>query len=411
MNNNANVDLTSINLKEMKVEATIQKNDNASITVVGVGGGGNNMINHLCEIGTYPNIRLVIANTDLQHMKNNPAQTHILLGEKTTQGLGAGMRPEIGRKAAEESYDKLKEVFEGSDLVIISAGLGGGTGTGATPIIASAAKEVGALTIAVVTTPFKMEGKKRAKLAQESLVLLKEVCDSIIIIPNQRLLNMIDKNTSYEESMSYVDDVLARAVNGIANIILAEPGDGINLDFADLRTVVAGKGLALISIGEAEGDDAAQKAVSNAIESPLFEDISIKGSMAILISFEVNPKFPFVQITQVVENLQEVADENADIIFGTVTNPNFPEKRVCVSIITTGFQQAIQHNVSHSAQPASSPIVESSEQINNKTNTVSTQADLFPHQQESYSQRIKVSNSDYSEDDLEAPAYFRHQQD
>ncbi|TLD99630.1 cell division protein FtsZ [Helicobacter muridarum] len=398
----------------MKTESITQKADNAIITAVGVGGGGSNMINHLCEIGTFPNIRLVIANTDSQHMKNNRAQTHILLGEKTTQGLGAGMRPEIGRKAAEESYDKLKEIFNGSDLVIISAGLGGGTGTGATPIIASAAKEVGALTIAVVTTPFKMEGKKRAKLAQESLVLLKEVCDSIIIIPNQRLLNMIDKNTSYEESMSYVDDVLARAVNGIASIILTDSGDGINLDFADLRTVVAGKGLALMSIGEAEGDDAAQKAVSNAIESPLFEDISIKGSMAILISFEVNPKFPFVQITQVVENLEEVADENADIIFGTVPNPEFTEKRVRVSIIATGFQQAAQqHNTMAQTPIAHSPQTEPSvQEPKAKSNIISSQADLFSHQPDIYnSSTIRVSNSDYNEDDLDAPAYYRHQQD
>lgn len=420
MNGSAKVSTSSdINLKEMKVGTAIKQSENAVITVVGVGGGGNNMINHLHKTGTFSNIRLVIANTDSQHMKNNPAKTHILLGEKTTQGLGAGMRPEVGRKAAEESYDELKRAFDGSDLVIISAGLGGGTGTGATPIVANAAREAGALTIAVVTTPFKMEGKKRARLAQESLVSLKEVCDSLVVIPNQRLLNMIDKNTSYEESMSYVDDVLARAVNGIASIILTEPGAGINLDFADLRTVVAGKGLALMSIGEADGEDAAQKAVSNAIESPLFEDISIKGSKGVLVSFEVNPKFSLYQISQVVENLEDIADEDADVMFGTIINPDFTEKRVRVSIIATGFQQATPAPAPQTLQAA--PTILASEAPANPTAPQTPQAtqppkqsqrDVFPNPQMSgYLGSMRVGNSDYNEDDLDIPAYLRHQQD
>ena len=420
MNGSAKVSTSSdINLKEMKVGTAIKQSENAVITVVGVGGGGNNMINHLHKTGTFSNIRLVIANTDSQHMKNNPAKTHILLGEKTTQGLGAGMRPEVGRKAAEESYDELKRAFDGSDLVIISAGLGGGTGTGATPIVANAAREAGALTIAVVTTPFKMEGKKRARLAQESLVSLKEVCDSLVVIPNQRLLNMIDKNTSYEESMSYVDDVLARAVNGIASIILTEPGAGINLDFADLRTVVAGKGLALMSIGEADGEDAAQKAVSNAIESPLFEDISIKGSKGVLVSFEVNPKFSLYQISQVVENLEDIADEDADVMFGTIINPDFTEKRVRVSIIATGFQQATPAPAPQALQAA--PTIIASEAPANPPAPQTPQAtqpptqsqrDVFPNPQMSgYLGSMRVGNSDYNEDDLDIPAYLRHQQD
>ena len=229
------------------------------ITVVGVGGGGNNTVCHLARTGTFSDIQLMIANTDFQHMQNSRVKK-ILLGKKGSSGHGAGSKPEKGKEAAEESYENIVESLRGSDLVVISAGLGGGTGTGASPIFAKAAKECGALTVAVVTKPFLSEGSKRERLAMAGLKELYAVCDSIVVIPNQKLLSVIAKNTSYKESMSYVDDVAARAVNGISSVILSHSDDGINVDVEDLRTIMSHRGLALMGIGEATGENAAEEA-------------------------------------------------------------------------------------------------------------------------------------------------------
>ncbi|MWV62165.1 cell division protein FtsZ [Helicobacter saguini] len=379
------------------------------ISVVGVGGAGNNTMGHLVRSGTFSNIRLIIANTDMQHMLNNPVKERIILGKK---GLGAGMRPEQGKAAAEESYEEIKRALDGSDLIIISAGLGGGTGTGAAPIVAKAAKEVGALTVAVVTKPFKHEGSKRMRFADEGLKALYEVCDSIVVIPNEKLLSMIGKNTSYAESMSYVDDVVARAVNGISSVILTSSGMGINVDFQDLKTIMSHKGLALMSIGEGEGEDAAQQAIKSAIESPLFDNISINGSLGAIVYFEFNSKMPMMQIMSSMEMIEESASDDADIIFGTNPKDNFDENKVRVSIIITGIEKSQGISVPKSipttpdsntnAQVMQTNIESSSEQ---KPQQKGAQ-NLFNFHYEK-----KVSGSEITEEVLDIPTYQRMQKD
>lgn len=314
----------------------------AKITVVGVGGGGSNMIAHLINTGYNEDITLIAANTDLQHLESCPAKNKIRLGEKLTKGLGAGSRPEIGKEAAKESYEHIKETLNNSDIVFVSTGLGGGTGTGAAPVIAEAAKEIGALTIAVVTKPFKIEGKKRQKMAEEGLSELKEISDAIVVIPNEKLLSIIGKNTGLKESFKEIDAVLARAVNGISGIILNH-GDSndINVDFADLRTVMSHKGLALMGIGEATGENAALEAAKNAIECPLFDNVSINGAMGVLIYFEVSSNYPTLELTEAVGLIEENAHEDVDLKMGYMTVPNMENDRVKVTIVATGFEKEI----------------------------------------------------------------------
>ncbi len=379
------------------------------ISVVGVGGGGNNTIRHLLNTGTFSNIRLMIANTDLQHMQNSPVKNHIILGKKSTKGLGAGMKPEKGKEAAEESYDDIKKALEGSDLIIISAGLGGGTGTGAAPVFARAAKETGALTIGVVTKPFSYEGSRRAKLAEEGLKDLYEVCDSIVVIPNTKLLSVIGKNTGYRESMSYVDDVVARAVNGISSVILNHSNEGINVDFQDLCTIMNHRGLALMGIGEGEGEDAAGQAIRSAIESPLFDNMSINGSMGVIVNYEFHPEFPFYAIAESMDIIQDAAREDADIIFGTMPREDFDKNKVRVSIIATGFEQANKENnakLQNVSQVSKQNIQnDNQEEIKNQQQNLFQAPDVYMHT------TTKISSGDYDEDDLDTPTYIRNQKD
>lgn len=382
------------------------------ITVVGVGGGGNNTIRHLKNKGTFPSIRLMIANTDLQHMNNSPVSNHIILGKKLTKGLGAGMKPEKGKQAAEESYDDIKQAIQGSDLIIIAAGLGGGTGTGAAPVFARAAQETGALTIGVVTKPFAYEGGRRAKLAEEGLKELHEVCDSIVVIPNTKLLSVIGKNTGYKESMSYVDDVVARAVNGISSVILNNSDEGINVDFEDLRTVMSHRGLALMGIGEGQGENAADDAITNAIHSPLFDNMSINGSMGVIVNYEFNSNFPFVAISDSMSIIQEAARDDADIIFGTMPRDDFEMDKVRVSIIATGFEANKQHEipsksqtVTQTKQPQSQQQEVIQQQTQNQPSLFTSAPDIFLHKS------TRISSSDYDEDDLDTPTYIRNQKD
>lgn len=379
------------------------------ITVVGVGGGGNNTIRHLKNKGTFSSIRLMIANTDLQHMHNSPVSNHIVLGRKLTKGLGAGMKPEKGKQAAEESYDDIKQALQGSDLIIIAAGLGGGTGTGAAPVFAKAAQETGALTIGVVTKPFAYEGSRRAKLAEEGLKELHEVCDSIVVIPNTKLLSVIGKNTGYKESMSYVDDVVARAVNGISSVILNNSDEGINVDFEDLRTVMSHRGLALMGIGEGQGENAADDAITNAIHSPLFDNMSINGSMGVIVNYEFNSNFPFVAISESMAIIQEAARDDADIIFGTMPRDDFEMDKVRVSIIATGFETNKQQEIPAKPQVATQVAQPQQEvagqQTQKEPNLFTSTPDIFVHR------ATKISSGDYDDDDLDTPTYIRNQKD
>ncbi|RUM66279.1 MAG: cell division protein FtsZ [Sulfurospirillum sp.] len=309
----------------------------AKIKVIGVGGGGGNMVNQMISQGV-GEIELIVANTDAQALKDSLAQTKIQLGERLTRGLGAGMKPEVGKNAALESFENIKEALEGADIVFIASGMGGGTGTGATPIVAQAAKEVGALTVSVVTKPFAFEGRKRSQLAQEGINDLKQESDSIVVIPNDKLLAIVDKNLGIKESFKLVDDILARAVGGMSAVVLSHGANDINLDFADVQTVMSHKGMAILGVGEAEGDDAAIEAVRNAIESPLLDNMNINGAMGVLVHFHIHPNFPLTQIQMAMDSIYDSADEDADVIFGTTTNESFGENEVKITIVATGFE-------------------------------------------------------------------------
>lgn len=313
----------------------------ANIKAVGVGGGGGNMIGHMVEQGI-EGIELIVANTDSQALASSRAHVKIQLGEKTTRGLGAGMKPEIGRQAAEESYEIIKEKLDGSDIVFISAGMGGGTGTGAAPVIARAAKEVGALTISVVTKPFRFEGKKRTKLAEEGIEELKKESDSIIVIPNDKLLAIIDKKLGIKDSFKIVDDVLARAVSGISGVILSYGHNDINLDFADVQTVMSHRGLALMGVGEAQGENSAYEAIKSAIESPLLDNVSINGAQGVLVHFTTHPDYPLVEINEAMSVIHDSAHEDAHVIFGTTTTESMAPDQVKITLIATGFEQKEQ---------------------------------------------------------------------
>ena len=256
----------------------IEQNNEVKITAIGVGGGGSNAINHLRIHGIYDNIQLIAVNTDKQHLDNTESHKKILIGERITRGFGAGMDSSEGKKSADESYDQILDAINDSNIVFVATGLGGGTGTGAAPIIAKAAQESGALTIAVVTKPFNWEGKKKQEIAEEGVKELKEYADAIIVIPNQKLLATVDKQLGMRDSFRLVDNILAQAVNGISSIILKTSNGGVNTDYADLEKVMQYKGLAVIGIGGKSGTDSAVEAIRESIESHLLDNISINGT-------------------------------------------------------------------------------------------------------------------------------------
>ncbi len=312
------------------------------ISVIGVGGGGCNMINHMIKEGSHK-VDLIVANTDLQVLQVSKAPKKIQLGVVLTKGLGAGMRPEIGRDAALESYEEIKKSISKADIVFIAAGLGGGTGTGAAAVVAKAAREMGALTVSVVTKPFSWEGKNRAGLANLGLEELKKVSDSIIVIPNDKLLEVVDdKNQGIKNAFRLVDNILYQAVNGMCEVIL-NPGDGdINSDFADVRTIMEHRGLAVMGIGRAKGEDAAINALKNAIDSPLLGQMSLNGAKGVLIHFTINPEVSIFAINDVMGTIHETIDSNAEVIFGTTSNPSLEKDEVKITIVATGFETRSQ---------------------------------------------------------------------
>ncbi len=324
------------NIKVKMPNQTLAENV-AKITVVGVGGGGCNMVNHMILEGIHK-INLIAANTDQQVLNISKAPLKIQLGKVLTKGLGAGMKPEIGRDAALESYDDIKDSLMGSDIVFIAAGLGGGTGTGAAAIIASAAKEVGALTVSVVTKPFSWEGKRRAGLANLGLEEIKKVSDSIIVIPNDRLLESVDENVGMKDAFRIVDNVLYQAVNGVSEVILNPGNSDINTDFADVKTIMQHKGMALMGIGRAKGDDSAKRALENAIDSPLLDKMPLTGAKGLLIHFNVNPNVSMFAISDIMNTIHDTIDSNAEVIFGTSTSESLEVDEVKITIVATGFE-------------------------------------------------------------------------
>ena len=305
----------------------------ARIKVIGVGGGGCNAVNTMIRAGL-SGVEYIVANTDAQALSISLAQTKIQLGGTITKGLGAGANPEVGKKAALEDYEKISEVLRGADMVFITAGMGGGTGTGAAPVIAKLAKELGALTVGVVTKPFVFEGKKRFKQSEEGIRNLEESVDSLITIPNQRLLYLAGENLSLVDTFKKADEVLLNAVRGISDLI--NNTGHINADFADVSTVMANKGLALMGTGTAKGAGRAIKAATDAISSPLLEDISINGATGIIINITGSDSLTMHETNEAVTLIMEAADENAEIIFGTVIDNNIGDE-VMVTVIATGL--------------------------------------------------------------------------
>ena len=306
----------------------------ASIKVIGVGGGGCNAVNRMIETGI-EGVQFISANTDVQALKQSYAPMKLQLGEKLTKGLGVGSDPELGKQAALEDTEKIIDLLEGADMVFITAGLGGGTGTGGSPIVASLAAELGALTVAVVTTPFQFEGKKRMVQAQAGLEDLKDGADTVITIPNEKLLSTVPAGTSLFEAFKFADDVLRQAVQGISDLITI-PGV-INLDFADVKTIMSGMGMALMGTGVAEGDDRAVTAAHNAICSPLLEDTSIEGARGVLINVTGNQNMTLQEVSDASRIVQEAAHPDAHIIFGSVFDDRM-ENQLKLTVIATGFE-------------------------------------------------------------------------
>ncbi|OCL96947.1 Cell division protein FtsZ [Aliarcobacter thereius] len=313
-------------------------NNLPKIAVIGVGGGGCNMVNHMIEEGTHL-IDLIVANTDLKVLHVSKAPKKIELGPKLTNGFGAGMDPEVGRDAALESYEEIKEILKGSDIVFVAAGLGGGTGTGAAPIVAKAAKESGALTVSVVTKPFSHEGIMRAGLANTGLEELKKVSDSLIIISNDKLLESVDEAISFKNAYKVVDNILYQAVNGMSQVIL-NPGSGSdqNADFADVRTIMKHKGIALMGIGKAKGENSAFRALENAINSPLLEKVPLDGAKGVLVHLTISGEIGLFEVSAIFLNIGERVDKYAQIIHGISYDNTFAPDEVKITIIATGFE-------------------------------------------------------------------------
>jgi cell division protein FtsZ len=326
----------------------------ARIKVIGIGGGGSNAVNRMIEAGI-EGIEFLVANTDLQALKRSRAPIKIQLGSRLTKGLGAGADPGDGREAALEDTDKIIEVLEGADMVFVTTGLGGGTGTGAAPIIASLATELDALTVAVVTKPFHFEGRRRMQQADQGLRELRECVDTVITIPNERLLHTVDRGVSLSDSFRVADDVLRQAVQGISDLITV-PGL-INLDFADVKSIMQGMGMALMGAGRATGENRAIEATQQAISSPLLEEATIQGAKGVLINITGGSDLTLFEVNAASSIIRESADDDANIIFGAVIDETLTDE-MKITVIATGFDKepaALASSVATTVMPAQQP--------------------------------------------------------
>jgi len=371
------------------------RSSGSGIKVIGVGGGGSNSINRMIDAGL-GGVEFIASNTDAQALANCRAPVKLQLGTELTRGLGAGANPEVGRNAALEADKKIFDLLDGADMVFITCGMGGGTGTGATPIIAQMAQDVGALTVAVVTKPFSFEGSRRRNVAEEGIAQLGEHVDTLITIPNDRLLKFVERNTNFTEAMSIADDVLRQAVQGIADIITV-PGL-INRDFADVRTVMKGMGHAIMGVGTASGEHRAVEAAQQAIASPLLEETSIEGARGLLINITGSADVTLNEINEAAEIITEGSDSEAQILFGAVVDPELGDE-ISVTVIATGFNR-----VPDGAQlPATQARSMADSQLEESTPT-RTSRFLVPG----------GPNSEYGinqTDDYEIPAILRKQMD
>ncbi|GMV08057.1 MAG: cell division protein FtsZ [Gemmatimonadota bacterium] len=332
---------------------------NARMKVVGCGGAGGNAVNRMID-EDLEGVEFLSLNTDAQALKSSRAQVTIQIGKKLTRGLGAGARPEIGRQALSESEEDVRKALDGADLVFVTAGMGGGTGTGAAPMVAEIAREMGALVIGIVTRPFSFEGKKRERQAQLGLAELRRCVDTMIVVPNDRLLSVVPKGTSFRDALKKADEVLLHATQGISDLIRVT-GE-VNVDFADVRTIMACRGPALMGTGFGEGDNRAQEAAQEAISSPLLDDVSIAGARGVLINITGGMDLAIDEVTQISSIIQEEAGEDAEIIFGAVHDPAL-EGQIRVTVIATGFDSSEDEKVIHTdfrrprpqAQPQAQP--------------------------------------------------------
>ncbi len=308
--------------------------EGARIVVVGVGGGGSNAVNRMIQAGV-ANVEFIAVNTDAQALSRSDAREQLRIGEKLTRGLGAGGNPTMGQRAAEESQDVLLEALRGTDMVFVTAGMGGGTGTGAAPIVAGVAREVGALTVGVVTRPFTFEGRRRAQTAEEGITNLKQRVNTLITIPNDKLLQVIDKRTPMDQAFAVADDILRQGIQGISELI-TQPGL-INVDFADVKTVMSEPGAALMAIGRGSGDQRAVEAAQMAIASPLL-DVSMQGARGILLNITGSGDLTLSEVQEAAELITKAADPDAHVIFGAVVDPSMGNE-VKITLIATGFDQ------------------------------------------------------------------------
>lgn len=311
-----------------------------TIKVIGVGGGGGNVVNRMIIDGI-KGVQYIAANTDVMVLNSSKADVTLPLGTKITKGLGAGMKPDIGKMAAEEDIEAIKDVLEDADMIFVAAGMGGGTGTGAAPIVAEIAKEQKILTVGVVTTPFRFEGSKRARIADVGIEDLKKHVDTLMVIPNDKLLEIASSKTTMNEAFSIADDVLKQAISGITNLINLE--GVINLDFADLRTVMLNKGRAIMGTGIGTGENRGLEAAKKAISSPLLSDKPISGATGVIINIVADEQFSLLDAEAAADFIQSTADQDADVIFGLVTDPS-KENEVVITVIATGFENPIDED-------------------------------------------------------------------
>jgi cell division protein FtsZ len=369
----------------------------AVIKVIGVGGGGNNAVNRMIEHGVQ-GVDFIAVNTDAQALNLSKAEHKLQIGGKLTRGLGAGANPEVGKKAAEESREQLEEVLKGADMVFVTAGMGGGTGTGAAPVIAQIARELGALTVGVVTRPFKFEGRKRQTQAIGGIQAMKDAVDTLIVIPNDKLLEIVDKSTPMLEAFREADNVLRQGVQGISDLI-ATPGL-INLDFADVKTIMSDKGSALMGIGIATGENRATDSAKKAISSPLLET-SIDGAKGVIMNITGGMNLSLYEVQEAADIVASASDEDVNMIFGAVINENLTDE-IIVTVIATGFSDDILTGAQ--VAPAVRPTVRQPLQSTQQQAPAQQQAYKEPVVQEPARQAVAPS----TEDTLEIPTFLRN---
>jgi cell division protein FtsZ len=369
----------------------------ARIKVIGVGGGGSNAVNRMIETGIQ-GVEFIAVNTDAQALMLAKANTHVRLGEKITRGLGAGGDPEIGRKAAEESADELYNVLKGSDMVFVTAGMGGGTGTGAAPVVSQIAKESGALTIGVVTRPFTFEGMRRMQSAETGIGKLKEHADTLIAIPNDRLLQIADKRASLQDAFRLADDVLHQGIQGISELITI-PGL-INLDFADVRAIMSEGGAALMAVGTGSGDEKAKKAAETAISSQLL-DITIDGARGVLFNVTGGPNMTLFEVNQAAAIIRETTHPDVNMIFGAVIDPNMGDD-IRITVIATGFERTSMPRRALERQPRTESRRSDSGLYMRSSESVSVHAD------NQLGEAKSASLPPVSNDDLDIPTFLRN---